>query len=93
MQLFAGNLVAMFLVPCAIGGVFVLLFALTLKDRRLDKAAKPAWSLREFGRTFYVNPRKSPDFAWAWLSRFMFIPGRGLPDHLPRLLPDQQDRQ
>jgi MFS family permease len=74
-QLFAGNLVAMFLVPCAIGGVLVLLFALTLKDRRLDKAAKPAWSLREFGRTFYVNPRKSPDFAWAWLSRFMFILG------------------
>ena len=24
-------------------------------------------------RTFYVNPRKSPDFAWAFASRFMFV--------------------
>ena len=40
-----------------------------------DFSKRPAWSLREFGRTFYVNPRKSPDFAWAWLSRFMFILG------------------
>ena len=40
-----------------------LLFAVTLKDRRLAKADKPTWSLREFASTFYVNLRKSPDFA------------------------------
>ncbi len=34
---------------------------------------KPAWSLREFAGTFYVNPWKSPDFAWAFASRFMFL--------------------
>ena len=72
-QLFTGNQLAMFLVPCAIGGFFILLFAVTLKDRRLAKADKPAWSLREFASTFYVNPRKSPDFAWAFASRFMFV--------------------
>ena len=72
-KLFAGNLPAMFGVPCAIGGFFILLFAVTLKDRRLDKADKPTWSLREFASTFYVNPRKSPDFAWAFASRFMFV--------------------
>ena len=72
-QLFTGNELAMFLAPCAIGGVFILLFAVTLKGRRLAKADKPAWSLREFANTFYVNPRKSPDFAWAFASRFMFI--------------------
>ena len=27
----------------------------------------------EFASTFYVNPRKSPDFAWAFASRFMFL--------------------
>jgi MFS family permease len=63
----------MFLVPCAVGGFFILIFALTLDDRRLAVADKPRWSLREFASTFYVNPRKSPDFAWAFASRFMFV--------------------
>ncbi len=63
----------MFLVPCAIGGFFILLFVVTLNDRRLAKADRPTWSLREFASTFYVNPRKSPDFAWAFASRFMFV--------------------
>ena len=72
-QLFTGNQLAMFLVPCAIGGFFILLFAIRLKDRRLAKADKPTWSLREFASTFYVNPRKSPDFAWAFASRFLFV--------------------
>ena len=72
-QLFTGNQLAMFLVPCAIGGFFILLFAATLKDRRLAKADKPTWSLRQFVSTFYVNPRRSPDFAWAFASRFMFV--------------------
>jgi MFS family permease len=72
-KLFTGNQLTMFLAPCAIGGFFILLFAVTLKDRRLAKADKPDWSLREFLSTFYVNPRKSPDFAWAFASRFMFV--------------------
>ncbi len=72
-KLFTGNQLAMFLAPCAIGGFFILLFAATLNDRRLANADKPTWSLREFAGTFYVNPRKSPDFAWAFASRFMFV--------------------
>ena len=72
-QLFTGNQLAMFLAPCAIGGFFVLPFVVTLKDRRLDKADRPAWSLREFASTFYVNPRKNPDFAWAFASRFLLV--------------------
>ena len=31
------------------------------------------WSAREFAGTFYVSPRKNPDFAWAFASRFLFI--------------------
>ena len=72
-QLFTGNRLAMFLAPCVIGGFFILLFAARLKDRRLATADKPTWSLREFASTFYVNPRKSPDFAWAFASRFLFV--------------------
>src|SRR5436305_13098117 len=49
-KLFTGNQLAMFGAPCAIGGFFVLLFAVTLKDRHIAKKGKPAWSLREFAR-------------------------------------------
>ena len=72
-KLFTGNLLAMFLGPCAVGGFFILLFALTLQDRLLAQADMPTWSLREFASTFYVSPGKSPDFAWAFASRFMFL--------------------
>ena len=72
-QLFTGNELAMFLAPCAISGFFILLFVVILNDRRLTKADRPSWSLREFAGTFYVNPRKSPDFAWAFGSRFLFV--------------------
>ena len=72
-KLFTGNPIATFLVPCATGGFFILLFAIALKDRRLARADRPAWSLREFASTFYVKPRTSPDFAWAFASRFMFL--------------------
>ena len=72
-QRFTGNTLAMFLTPCAIGGFFILLFAATLNDRRLAPADKPPWSWRQFASVFYVNPRKHPDFAWAFVSRFMFV--------------------
>ena len=72
-QLFTGNELAMFMAPCAIGGFFILLFAATLNDRRLDAADRPTWSLREFAGTFYVNPRMNPDFGWAFASRFLFV--------------------
>jgi hypothetical protein len=68
-----GNQLAMFLAPCAIGGIAVLLFVLTLKDRRLARADRPTWSLREFASTFYVNPKENPDFAWAFVSRFLLL--------------------
>jgi MFS family permease len=72
-KLFTGNQLATFLVPCGIGGFFILLFAVALKDRRLVQADRPRWSVREFASTFYVKPRTSPDFAWAFASRFLFL--------------------
>ena len=72
-QAFRGSMVLMFLVPCAVGGAAVLLFAWRLSDRRLAWQDRPPWSLRELAGTFYVNPRRNPDFAWAFLSRFLFV--------------------
>jgi MFS family permease len=72
-KLFTGNPLATFLVPCGIGGFFIVLFAVTLQDRQLAKAERPSWSFREFAGTFYVKPRTNPDFAWAFASRFLFL--------------------
>src|SRR4051794_24624100 len=58
-KLLTGNELAMLLVPSAIGSLFVLVFVATLNDRRLAVADKPAWSVREFVSTFYVNPRRN----------------------------------
>jgi MFS family permease len=72
-QLFTGNQLAMFLVPCAIGGALILPFVVMLNDRRLAVADRPAWSFRDFLGAFYVDPRTSPDFAWAFVSRFLLV--------------------
>lgn len=71
--LFTGNDLAMFLAPCAIGGLFILVFAATLEDRPLSVADRPAWSLHELAGAFYVDPRRNPDFTWAFVSRFLFV--------------------
>lgn len=72
-NLFAGRPVAMFLAPCALGAVFILLFAATLDDRKLPASHRPTWSLRELAGTFTFSPRRNPDFGWAFLSRFLFV--------------------
>lgn len=70
---FSGSQLAMFLAPCLIGGALVLVFATMLDDRRLRPEDKPKWSLRELGGTFWFNPRRNPDLAWAFASRFMLV--------------------
>jgi MFS family permease len=72
-DLFSGHQLAMFLVPCAVGAAFILLFAVVLEDRRLSASDRPPWSLREVALTFSFAPRKNPDFAWAFFSRFLFV--------------------
>jgi MFS family permease len=72
-QLFTGNQLGMFLIPSGIGGALVLLFVVTLKDRRLVVTDRPTWSLRELAGTFFLSPLKSPDFAWVFASRFLFV--------------------
>jgi MFS family permease len=72
-KVFTGNELGMFLAPCAIGGFFIIVFALYLDDRRLAPSEKPPWSLGQLLGTYYVSPRRQPDFAWVFASRFMFI--------------------
>jgi MFS family permease len=72
-QAFKNSTLLMFVVPCAVGALAVLVFAWWLPDRRLEVGQKPPWSLRELAGTFYVSPRRNPDFAWAFLSRFLLV--------------------
>ena len=63
----------MFLAPCVVGAAVVVVFVTRLDDRRLDPADRPPWSLRQLLGSFYVNPRANPDFAWAFVSRFLLL--------------------
>jgi MFS family permease len=49
----------------------MVLFSLTLHDARLPREAVPPFRLGAFLKNFWIDPRKYPDFGWAWLSRFL----------------------
>ena len=72
-QLFSGHPLVMFLAPCALGALFILPFVAALQDRQLAAAAAPTESLRNALRGMFVGLRTSPDFAWAFTSRFLFV--------------------
>ena len=61
----------------AVAIVVVLLtlpFPLSTKDDRLDRADRPPLDLR----SFWVSPRRHPDFAWAFGTRFLVQLGNAL---------------
>jgi MFS family permease len=70
-QAVAGSTLAMFMVPALIGAATILLLAVTMQDRHLD----PTQPVRETVSWYWVSPRRYPDFAWAWLSRFLVVLG------------------
>src|SRR5215472_13181331 len=60
----AGYVLTGAVVACA------LPFALTTPDPRLPRDARPPFVWRACARSFWVSPRRHPDFACAWLTRF-----------------------
>jgi len=59
------------LVPGAVGCAVVIIFALTFKDRVLTEKPATAFGVKDFFGSFVFDPRKNPDFGWAWLMRFL----------------------
>ena len=51
--------------------VLTLPLLFILKDEPLPAADRPTLVWGEFVRGFWVSPRRHPDFAWAWLARFL----------------------
>ena len=92
-QLFTGNQLAMFLVPCAIGGFFILLFAVTLKDRRLARGGQAGLVAAGVRQHVLRQPAEEPGLRLGFRQPLHVRPGLCLPDHLPGLLPAGQDRQ
>jgi MFS family permease len=69
-QIFADQLVILFVVPSVFAIGAMLLFAFVLPDQRLT-VRPPAMAAKEWIGTLWVNPRRHPDFAFAWWSRFL----------------------
>lgn len=69
-KLGSGAVIAYFL----LSGVLLVamtLFLLTLKETPLARESTLPFSLRMVLTSFWINPVKNPDFAWAWLTRFL----------------------
>ena len=64
--------------------VAVLLVALPLPlvlripDAALPAGHVPAFRLGAFVREFWISPREHPDFAWAWITRFLMWLGTSM---------------
>ncbi|WP_110207428.1 MFS transporter [Nocardioides daejeonensis] len=65
----------------AVAGVLVLTslpYLLDSRDLALDPADRAPFVWRTFVRSFWISPRQHPDFAWAWLTRFLMNLGNAL---------------
>jgi MFS family permease len=69
------NPLAMFVVPWLLLPVAITLLLLAFRDHPADPSSMGRYTLREFGRTFWVNPVKHPDYGWTWFSRFLVVLG------------------
>ncbi|GAA1462409.1 MFS transporter [Nocardiopsis exhalans] len=64
------TLIGVLTIACA------LPFALLSPDPPLPPEARPPW--RNFARSLWVSPRRHPDFAWAFLTRFLIGTGNAM---------------
>jgi MFS family permease len=64
------TLIGVLTITCA------LPFALLSPDPPLPREARPPW--RDFARSLWVSPRRHPDFAWAFLTRFLIGTGNAM---------------
>ncbi|RKN19003.1 MFS transporter [Micromonospora musae] len=58
--------------------VLALPFALFTADDPLPRTHRPALRWRALFASMWVSPRRHPDFAWAWFTRFLVQTGNAL---------------
>ncbi|MER5391974.1 MFS transporter [Saccharopolyspora sp. NPDC002686] len=75
---FTSDLRVMLLLPAVLAVGLVCWFAATLPDRTPAGAPQP-FSVREFLGSFVFDPRRAPDFGWAWFTKFLVMFGSVAP--------------
>lgn len=53
-------------------------FVLLRHDTVVPRSAVPSWGVGELVRGLWVSPRLHPDFAWAWVTRFLVNLGNAI---------------
>jgi MFS family permease len=62
----------------AIAVLLTLPFVLTTRDAVLPRAVLTPFRWRDFLAGFWISPRLHPDFAWAWITRFLMQLGSAM---------------
>ncbi|NUS50057.1 MAG: MFS transporter, partial [Nocardioidaceae bacterium] len=73
-----GGIAAGYYATAAAVVVLAVPYVLGSRDVPLPRALRPDFSWREFAAGFWLSPRRYPDFAWAWLTRFLVNLGNSL---------------
>jgi MFS family permease len=60
-----------YLVLAVLLALTALPFVLLTPDYPLQSEHRAPLSWRELGRSYWISPRDYPDFAWAWVTRFL----------------------
>ncbi|MEU5806379.1 MFS transporter [Streptomyces sp. NPDC047718] len=67
----AGAIAAGYAACAAFAVLAAVPYVLMRRDSRLSPADRPVFGPRAFLAGFRIRPRRHPDFAWAWLTRFL----------------------
>ncbi|WP_406511573.1 MFS transporter [Streptomyces sp. NBC_00161] len=67
----AGGVTAGYLACAAFSVLAAVPYVVMRRDTRLWPDARPAFRWRTFLTGFWIDPRRHPDFGWAWLTRFL----------------------
>jgi len=62
----------------AVFAVAVVPYLIWRDDPVLPRGLAPKFALGAFVRGFWIDPRKHPDFGWAWFTRFLMFVGNQL---------------
>ena len=66
-----GSIAAGYLTTAGLLVVLSLPYCLDSRDVALAPEDRPPFDALRFARSFWVSPRQHPDFAWAWITRFL----------------------
>jgi len=73
-----GSIAAGYLALAVVLVLCSLPYCFDSRDISLDPEDRAPFELGRFVRSFWVSPRAEPDFAWAWITRFLMNLGTAL---------------